>query len=596
MRGSCWVAITCLVGLAVASFVTRERPAGEVVVSLPEGASDVGSAPVAPLSAAEPPALVQGPGAEAGPPDVELVVLDERSRPLPQLDVEVFEASEDDDEARDCDDPDHLAIHLTRWKVRRALDVVFRGRTDARGTLVIPDGAVAVDEVLVRSADGRWLGRRAATLPGKVVLSRLQPGPWRVMLRSNVVEPVPDASLALFSPTTGQLLEGATNARGEFELAPCPGCIAVVSAPGFVARAAELDSNETHIHLQRPGRVEVHAPWAPDGLLVKLLLTHERRALVRAGVATFDAVPSVRTALTAHVGRVEHHQHIQIIAGQTVSATLPEWKAATVSVSIATAEGEPVDEATLEVVPRAGDLSGLSYTTLTDVPGERLAIEDVPEGHALVRVSSPGFRSSQRVVVLRPGTNELEVELERMESTHGVIVDDTGRPVAGATISAGDRSVTADADGRFVAQGTEDGTFFITAPGFEAWFGELEPERPQRIRLSRVIPVRLVVTDAAGLPIESHEVELLPGHEPGRVVRCVVDQGQCEPSLVPGADYLVVEPSASPRTVRIAREGEVVRLVLPVPSGGVPALDEVGTRRRTIITFSREANEAHERR
>ncbi|MCU0699189.1 MAG: carboxypeptidase-like regulatory domain-containing protein, partial [Myxococcaceae bacterium] len=536
-----------------------------------------------------------------GPIKQVLLVRDERGQPLPFLDVELIEVADDDEEARDCDEPGHLAEHLARWKTRRPLAVVLRGRTDALGALVIPAHNAVPDEVRVRSVDGQYAARRPVLVPGEVTLEPLRPGPWRIGVLSRSLEVISGASVTVFDPRTGQLTVGTTGESGVLDVPPCPSCIAVASAPGAVPAAAEVSGAETVVWLVPAGRVEVRAPWAPDGLLVTLRLTHPRRVPIRAGVAHFEAVPAQRVVVEARPSHVEYHQQVVVTGGQTSTVTLPELKGASVSVSVSGVGGVPVAEATLSLEPRAACSSGLGYTTLTDSPFERLELEALPEGPAEVKVSAPGHRPSERHVVLQPGRNELEFVLERIEPTHGLVLDEAARPIAGATVVLGAQSVLTDEAGRFVLAVEKDGPGEVSAPGFETQVIALRQGGTARAQLARTVPLRVNVTDPGGRPTRYEVLQLAPLVEVGVPVRCLVIDGACEAWLRPGVEYRVLARASVPAPAVIlvgrATQGFELHLREPPPEPGSeaePAPER--SSKRTVVTFSGQAGEPDEGR
>ncbi|MDX2015292.1 MAG: carboxypeptidase-like regulatory domain-containing protein [Myxococcaceae bacterium] len=529
------------------------------------------------------------PAAEAREEDRTLLVFDERARPLPDLAVEVLEADEDDGEAAGCDEPNHLAQHLERWRRRPPVAVVHRGRTDADGGLSL-SGIELPAVVRVRTADGLRVGQRAVSAPGEVFLEAFGGvEPWHLEVVSSALAPVASATVAVFDPSTGQLAESAADAFGRFELARCAWCVALVQAPGFVPRAVELRSDETVVRLARPGRIEVRAPWAPDGLEVSLLLGHPRETTMQGGVARFDEVPAGGATLVVPSAIVEHSQKLRVEEGETLVVHVPLWKGASLSLSVASADGQPVSEASVSVDPRSPNFSGLGFTAPVDEPGDRLELDGLPEGPAQLTVSSPGWRTAVRDIVLVPGLNELHLELEAIAATRGTVVDARGRPIEGAVITVGRKpGVLCDALGRFSIDLEEDDEGEVSAPGFETKEVPLRQGQSVQVHLERVVPVRVTALDAAGHAIDGEALTLVPLIEGSRV-RCEVVDGGCEVQVRLDLSYRLESERGDlePPVLRVRAPGELHPVRFAPRPRRVEPVEEETERRRTVIRFSR---------
>jgi hypothetical protein len=577
--------------------VDRQAVGEELPVPVPR---DV-RAPVAPpatLGSAAPRPVVPSPITEAdgGPTLRALVVLDHHDRRLAHLPVELVEAQDEDDALFGCDDPLHLTELLDRVKRRAPARVAFRGPTDANGELLIPHEVALPKAMVVRTADGLRVSERRVSVPGEARLGLFRdPGPWSVKVITRADRaPVPEARLSVFDPVTGQLTEFEADMSHVMMVPRCPTCVAVVQAPGFFPASVELRGAKTVIPLERPGRVEVRAAWAPDGMPVSLHLMDVREAVMQGGVARFEQVPPGGGTIEAKTLALEHSERLRIEAGQTVTVTIPQWKGASLSVSAATAGGQPLSEGTLSVEPRGPGFSGVSFTALADSPGQRFELEHLPEGPALVTLESPGFRTAEREVVLAPGANELHLELELIEPTVGVIVDADGRPVSGATVSVLGKELVSDERGRFRVELEEDATGDVRAAGFEAREVMLRAGESVRVRLARVVPVRLFIVDSAGQSIDDESVSLMPRDEDASRVRCDVVDGACDVELRPGVEYDLGSLGfrVAPASLRAQATGAPQLVQLSPDLGGAEAVE----RQRTVIRFSAKQGEPDEGR
>jgi hypothetical protein len=149
-------------------------------------------------------------------------------------------------------------------------------------------------------------------------------------------------------------------------------------------------------------------------------------------------------------------------------------------IEVKTATGEPVPGARLCVTTKSLYNSPMQYTC--DRVG-RLQFT-LPEGEIRIGAWAPGGGVATAVVRVPPATGEalpdpLLLQLSATRTVRGIVVDQDGKPVAGAKVRQWDRAKQVDRQlaeltfhGRAVSEPTgADGRFALTLPMAEATFG-----------------------------------------------------------------------------------------------------------------------------
>lgn len=158
----------------------------------------------------------------------------------------------------------------------------------------------------------------------------------------------------------------------------------------------------------------------------------------------------------------------------------------------------------------------------------------VPTGEAPLGASATGWPDATMRLVVPPSPQRLDGVVVRFGAGRflaGVVVDETGAPIAGAMIAASrdgsmfDRSARSDADGRFRLADLADAphSFMAAAPGYVSVMRErFELDREDaRFVLRRAGSLAGTVVDAeSGAPIEQFRIrfvppQLAPGEWPG---------------------------------------------------------------------------------
>lgn len=213
------------------------------------------------------------------------------------------------------------------------------------------------------------------------------------------------------------------------------------------------------------------------------------------GAYTLECVPAGVVTVAARASR--HLQgrraDVEVRAGATTSgADITLDPAATLVGRITGPDGAPVVEARVQVtVPPESGMDGLlaqftggrKVSARTDADG-RYRVESIPAGEHAVGVEAAGFLSAEATLAFRAGADtQHDVALVAGHVVGGVVRAPDGTPVAGADVavkwSSGDapnpmaafmpestrdqRRVTSGEDGRFAADGLQEGPYTITA-------------------------------------------------------------------------------------------------------------------------------------
>jgi hypothetical protein len=136
----------------------------------------------------------------------------------------------------------------------------------------------------------------------------------------------------------------------------------------------------------------------------------------------------------------------------------------------------------------------------------------------------------------------------------------------------------------------------VRAAGFEEREVMLRAGESVRVRLARVVPVRLLLVDSAGQPIDDGSVLLMPRDDDASHVRCTVVDGACDVELRPGVEYDLGSLGfrVSPLSLRAQATG-APQLVQLSPDVRHHVEDPV-ERHRTVVRFSAKNGEPDEGR
>jgi len=184
------------------------------------------------------------------------------------------------------------------------------------------------------------------------------------------------------------------------------------------------------------------------------------------GVDTDDESVDVRAA-----GRARVHRLVQTTAdpAATVECTFTLRAGSAMAGIVLDGAGRPVADAAVELEP-AGDPSRSSMGFAGDIAfsDEHGAwqLDSLGSGDYLVHASSMRHAAGPQVRVVHDGSRPSAGVVLRVEpgaQIAGLVVDETGRPIAEAQVMAAHHLETTDARGAFVIEGLEPGSYDVSA-------------------------------------------------------------------------------------------------------------------------------------
>lgn len=312
----------------------------------------------------------------------------------------------------------------------RTILTLARGRT-VTGKVVAPDGKTPVAGAWVLAGEEGWDGLARSTGDGSFRLERLRPG---VLELTAVPSAAPAAAGGAFAASAPSRVA----APGPSPASP----LSLKLRPGGTVRARAVDSEtrrpviEAFIVLEASGDAEPR--WAVAGA---------------GGEATFSGVPAGTVELRAHAeGYLEERLDPRPLSpGQTTALTAALRAAASLEGTVRDATGRPVGGAEVSIAG-PGELRLALPVPLyfpigvepvkTDAEG-RFQLEGLPPRQDLkVSVAAPGFSPWEMAeMTLDPGERRagFEVLLASGATITGRLLDPSGSPVAGASVTASRR-------------------------------------------------------------------------------------------------------------------------------------------------------------
>jgi uncharacterized GH25 family protein len=139
----------------------------------------------------------------------------------------------------------------------------------------------------------------------------------------------------------------------------------------------------------------------------------------------------------------------------------------------------------------------------------RYRLEGLPTGQSTFSAEHERFPKQVRDFVVQPGENLLDFRLEAGRTISGRVVDDTGLPIAGASVSVraptggiafsagGQADPLTDEGGQFTIEGLADGVYHVVA--HKAGFADATTEVPMRLDGSSVHGIELQLSTGAAL-------------------------------------------------------------------------------------------------
>jgi protocatechuate 3,4-dioxygenase beta subunit len=463
-----------------------------------------------------------------------------------------------------------------------------RAVTDAAGAFQLT-GLDEAEYDLWAELDGAFASREAAAAPAADVELRLAPG---FTVRGTVElegGTVPEGTLVTaVSPSFPRALEALTGPEGRFQLPPLPHLdfTAAVEIEGYLgARASILDSDQAEAGLVlrlvpsrtvsgvvlRDGQPVPGAQVWSDDLHSARLVTDERGAFTLSGFRPGDI------ALRATHAQAQGLAMVAVPLDRDVTGAEIELQPRGVLAGVVRdAQGRPVEGASV-----GWSVGCDGRSVLTDASGHYL-LDDLGEGPVSLTASAEGFVVATGNAMIEEGqTAELDFTLQPGMEIAGTVVDETGQPLSGASLTvlsgrslAFDRDTATDEGGAFAMDGLPREALVLRAEHDSAVPLELEvhpPRQGMQIVLRRGASLRVRVLDGSGQPVPDATVMAVQlSGEPGRGRAFARDLGGGESELkgLARGEYLIEASLASATraftTVRVeARAAQTVEVRLP---------------------------------
>lgn len=229
-------------------------------------------------------------------------------------------------------------------------------------------------------------------------------------------------------------------------------------------------------------------------------------------------------------------------------------KGGTITGRVTGPEGQPLSGVTARLtltaqeraMPMSPMLAGGAATS--DASG-RYELGAVPPGEQTIEFRRDGYVPERRTVEIKGGTTTLDVGLGRGSDVRGVVVTESGAPVAGADVralssvqGAGWHSARTDQNGAFELEGLAPGRYRFHARKTGYAGGEIED-----VDVSSGQPIRIVMS--SGGTIRGRILGLDPSAYPDVRVRAVSSDGAASAPLDSKGSFVI--DSAPLGTVRV---------------------------------------------
>ncbi len=185
----------------------------------------------------------------------------------------------------------------------------------------------------------------------------------------------------------------------------------------------------------------------------------------------------------------------------TVEHTVVLRGAARIAGSVVDEAGVAVENAHIELETVNGEYVGIAESTETGA----WELLDIVGGSYAVHASSNRHVAAAEVVIEHDGKTSsvgIVLHVARGAEVAGIVIDEAGAPVSGATVKVGPREVVSDASGKFLALGLGAETYDVTATT------PMRGAKPVSVTLTRTghADVTLVVVDSsfAGIVVDAH--------------------------------------------------------------------------------------------
>lgn len=206
--------------------------------------------------------------------------------------------------------------------------------------------------------------------------------------------------------------------------------------------------------------------------------------------------PGAMTLVANAPGYAAGRMNVDVQEGKTINDVVVELETGVRLVGkITGANGAPLSDASVSVMPSAtGSFArgGSLRRTTTDANGE-YTLDSLDAGEETINITHPKHTNATRTVTLKGGETRLDVQLEGGQRVTGVVVTESGMPVAEAEVralsaSGSGRSARTDGSGAFELESLAAGRYRFTAT--KSGYTEAKVED---VDISSGTPVRLVV-------------------------------------------------------------------------------------------------------
>ncbi len=224
-------------------------------------------------------------------------------------------------------------------------------------------------------------------------------------------------------------------------------------------------------------------PDRSDRSAATMVRQRGRPAWARTGSDGHFLIADIDPGLLEVTARAEGYQHrvhtgIEMKAGAVHELELVLEAGAVVEGTLTTTDGEPVIEGSISVSERHDGFSAgrpITAASLSDVEGH-YRVTGAPIGPATITARHDDGRRLVKNIEVRPGTNVVDLMLERGFEITGQVVTPDGNPVGGADLSIqkitqpgmthysfGSSRMVSTAAGTFTISGVSAGNYTVTA-------------------------------------------------------------------------------------------------------------------------------------
>lgn len=183
---------------------------------------------------------------------------------------------------------------------------------------------------------------------------------------------------------------------------------------------------------------------------------HPKSLKAHNGEARFEELTTWELEVTATLGGLTSPKKIVSLDQEVTELDLELRSGARLLLTVLDEGGQPIDSS---IMLNSDDDS---LQTQSTEKGEVVVMGPVAEGSYTLNVNKTGYRLVERQLDLKPGDNAVEVVLHKSSGVSGVVLDESGNPVQGATVEAhvppnAPSSASTDQQGKFELEIEEAG-------------------------------------------------------------------------------------------------------------------------------------------